>query len=72
MNKAKLHRIFQNMEMNPRDRKDLVNELSKGGSGGGITIVDSIDKLDPNAKLGTLASVVIEGGIKKQTFKEIV
>ena len=42
-----------------------------GGSGGGVQIVDSIDKLDPNAKVGTLASVVIEGGIKKQTFKEI-
>lgn len=65
MNKAKLHRIFQNIEMNPRDRKDLVNELSKGGSGGGVTIVNSVDKLDPNAKAGSLA-VVSEGGGQKE------
>lgn len=45
MNKAKLHRIFKNIEMNPRDRKDLVNAIAN--SGGGINnntpIKESVD-----------------------------
>lgn len=58
MDKSRLHKIFKSIEMNPRDRKDLVNELSKGGSGGGVNIVDSVDKLySLNLPKGTIASV---------------
>lgn len=44
-----------------------------GGSGGGsgITIVDSVNKLDPNAKLGSLASVVELGSIKESSFRDL-
>lgn len=61
MNKQRISNILSSIQMNPRDRKNLINELAKGGSGGdGITIIDSIDKLDPNAKVGSIASVVTE------------
>lgn len=44
-----------------------------GGSsgGGGITIVDSIDELDPNAEVGSLASVVELGSIKESSFRDL-
>ena len=44
-----------------------------GGSsgGGGITIVDSVDQLDPNAELGSLASVVEPGAIKESSFRDL-
>lgn len=44
-----------------------------GGSsgGGGITIVDSIDELDPNAELGSLASVVEPGSMQKSSFRDL-
>lgn len=45
---------------------------SGGGSGSGVSIVDSVDKLDPNAKVGTLCSVATEGGIKEYTFRQIL
>lgn len=69
MNKAKLHRIFQNMEMNPRDRKDLVTELTKSGSGGGVQIVDSIDKLNNlNVPNGSIVSLVKKDYINLTTL----
>lgn len=44
---------------------------SVGGSGGGIEIVDSIDKLDPNAELGSMASVVTPGSIQETSFRDL-
>lgn len=52
-------RIFNNGEW---------NEI--GGSGAGVTIVDSIDKLDENAPIGSLA-VVASGEGEYQTFSEL-
>lgn len=37
----------------------------------GLPIVDSIDKLDPNAKLGSLASVIEPGSIKEASFRDL-
>lgn len=46
--------------------------ISGGNSGGGgIEIVDSIDKLDPNAELGSLASVVTPGSIQETSFRDL-
>lgn len=44
-----------------------------GGSsgGGGITIVDSIDKLDTNAELGSMACVVEQSSIKESSFRDL-
>lgn len=47
----------------------LLDKISEGG--GGITIVDSIDKLDPNAELGSLASVVEPGSITETLISEL-
>lgn len=44
---------------------------STGGSGGGIEIVDSVDKLDPNAELGSMASVVTPGSIQETSFRNL-
>lgn len=38
---------------------------------GGIEIVDSIDKLDPNAELGSIASVVEPGSIQETSFRDL-
>ena len=47
-------------------------KASGGGSGGsGIEIVDSIDKLDPNAELGSMASVVTAGSIQETSFRNL-
>lgn len=37
----------------------------------GLPIVDSIDKLDPNAKLGSLACVVEPGSIQEASFRDL-
>lgn len=42
-----------------------------GGEGSGITIVDSVDQLDPNAELGSLASVVEPGSITETLISEL-
>lgn len=44
--------------------------ISGGGSGAGVTIVDSVDKLDENAPVGSMAVVASREG-KYQTFSEI-
>lgn len=65
MNKQRISNILSSIQMNSRDRKNLINELAKGSSGGdGITIVDSINKLDPNAKVGSIASIATEKNIQ--------
>lgn len=50
--------------------ENLLDKISEGG-GGGITIVDSIDELDLNAELGSLASVVEPGSIQKSSFRDL-
>lgn len=49
--------------------ENLLDKMSKGG--GGITIVDSIDQLDPNAELGSMASVVEPGSIQESSFRDL-
>lgn len=43
-----------------------------GGSGGGINVVDSVDKLDPNAPAGSIAAVATQGSRKTVSFKDLV
>lgn len=50
--------------------ENLLDKMSEGG-GGGITIVDSIDKLDPNAEFGSLACVVEQGSIKESSVRDL-
>lgn len=45
--------------------------ISGAGSGAGVTIVDSVDKLDANAPVGTPAIVAVGGGIKETKFSEV-
>lgn len=52
------------------------NITIQGGSGGssggsGIAIVDDVSKLDPNAALGTLATVVEPGSIQESSFRDL-
>ena len=49
--------------------ENLLDKMSEGG--GGITIVDSVDQLDPNAEVGSLASVVEPGSIKEVSFRDL-
>lgn len=49
--------------------ENLLDKMSKGS--GGISIVDSINELDPNAALGTLASVVEPGSIQESSFRDL-
>lgn len=44
MNKQKIYNILSSIQMSPRDRKDLVNELTKSKNGGnGNSIIDYIE-----------------------------
>jgi hypothetical protein len=44
---------------------------SGDGSGSGIDIVDSVDKLDPNAELGSIASVITPGSVGEVNISEL-
>lgn len=44
---------------------------SGGGSGSGIDIVDSVNDLDPNAELGSMASVVTPGSVGEVNISEL-
>lgn len=44
---------------------------SGGGSGSGIDIVDSVDKLDPNAELGSIASVAVQGNLVETSIRDL-
>lgn len=49
---------IKNLNISKRGKKELLNALNKGGgSGAGVTIVDSVDKLDKNAPVGSMAVV---------------
>lgn len=50
---------------------DRIAALETTPSSGGITIVDSVDQLDPNAELGSLASVVEPGSITETLISEL-
>lgn len=52
-----------------KDVIDLSQENNEDG--GGITIVNSVVKLDPNAKAGSLASVVKPSSIKETSFRDL-
>lgn len=63
---------IKNLNISKRGKKELLNALNKGGgSGAGVTIVDSIDKLDENAPVGSLAVVAKEGNSTKAKFSEL-
>jgi hypothetical protein len=51
---------------------DKVENLPEGGVGSGVTIVDSVDKLDPNAKAGSLATVSIGEGVREYTYSKLL
>lgn len=40
-------------------------------SGGGIEIVESVDELDPNAPVGSMASVVTPGSMQETSFRNL-
>ena len=46
---------IKNLNISKRGKKELLNALNKNGNG--VSIVDSVDKLDNNAPAGTLAVV---------------
>lgn len=50
---------------------DITIQGGAGGEGSGITIVDDVSKLDPNAALGTLAAVVEPGSIQESSFRDL-
>ena len=60
MNKRKLTESIKGLPFNPRDRKTFLQEITKGN---GVEIVDSVDKLNPNAPEGSIASVVTENKV---------
>lgn len=52
--------------------ESLLDTIVSGAiKGGGIEIVDSVDKLDPNAELGSIASVVTDGSIQETSFRNL-
>lgn len=52
--------------------ESLLDTIVSGAiKGGGIEIVDSVDKLDPNAELGSIASVVTPGSIQETSFRNL-
>lgn len=52
--------------------ESLLDTIVSGAiKGGGIEIVDSVDKLDPNAELGSMASVVTAGSIQETSFRDL-
>lgn len=42
-----------------------------GGSGGGIQIVESVDALDPNAAVGSIASVITPSSVEEVNISEL-
>lgn len=51
--------------------KEIDDILDKASSGGGVTIVNSVDDLDPNASVGSLAVVAQQAGIGKIDLNNI-
>ena len=52
--------------------ESLLDTIVSGAiKGGGIEIVDSVDKLDPNAELGSMASVVTAGSIQETNLSSL-
>ena len=52
--------------------ESLLDTIVSGAiKGGGIEIVDSVDKLDPNAELGSMASVVTAGTLQETSFRNL-
>ena len=51
--------------------ENLLDSIAQGSVGGGITIVDSVDQLDPNAEVGSLASVVEPGSMQESSFRDL-
>lgn len=53
----------------------VIIKKGEGGStpavGGGVPIVNSVDKLNPNSPLGSLACVVEQGSIKESSFRDL-
>lgn len=63
MNKKDLKKLFdRGKSITPEKLAILIDNL---GGGSGVEIVDSVNKLDPNAELGSMASVVTPGSIQE-------
>ena len=65
---------IKGLELPLNKKNDLVNAIKKSGAnsgGNGVIIVDNVNKLDPNAKVGSMACVAIAGSIKEKSFKDL-
>lgn len=65
---------IKGLELPLNKKNDLVNAIKKSGrnsKGDGVTIVDDVNKLDPNAELGSMASVVTAGSIQETSFRDL-
>lgn len=51
--------------------ENLLDKMSESVSGGGISIVDSADKLDQNAPIGSVAVVAKKGQITTTSFRNL-
>lgn len=69
MNKKDLKKLFdRGTSVTPEKLAILIDNI---GGGSGIEIVDSVDKLDPNAELGSMASVVTPSNIQETSFRNL-
>lgn len=69
MNKKDLKKLFdRGTNITPEKLAILIDNL---GGGSGVEIVDSVSKLDPNAEVGSIASVVTLGSAQKTSLSNL-
>lgn len=51
--------------------EEIFDKVSTGKVGGGIEIVGSVDELDPDAPVGTMACVASETEVECEVFKSL-
>lgn len=69
MDKKDLKKLFdRGTTITPEKLAILIDNL---GGGSGVKIVDSVDKLDTNAEVGSIASVVTPGSIQETSVRNL-
>lgn len=69
MNKKDLKKLFdRGTSVTPEKLAILIDNI---GGGSGIEIVDSVNKLDPDAEVGSIASVVTTGSIRETNLSSL-
>ena len=69
MNKKDLKKLFdRGTSVTPEKLAILIDNI---GGGSGIEIVDSVNKLDPDAEVGSIASVVTPGNIRETNLSSL-